>query len=122
MQELPEISLNNVAYIPTNHHPPASLEGSSVVYVLHIYNAKHPELPGTFYVGETESLQQRLRQHRDYYKKHDCQVVALAWNVNDKSMARQTESKLIPWMKQKGYVFERDTDASHTLFSRGMKK
>ena len=121
LQSFPEIPVEKVVYIPAGHHPPASLEGSSVVYILHIYSPKHPQLPGVFYVGETESLQQRLRQHRMFYKRAECQVVALAWNVADKSSARQLETQLIPWMKQRGFTFDRDADAAHSLFSRGLK-
>ena len=42
--------------------PPSSLEGSSVVYVLHI-DFGHG-IPALFYVGETESIRQRIAQHR----------------------------------------------------------
>ena len=42
--------------------PPSILEGSSVVYVLHIDFGGG--IPALFYVGETESIRQRLAQHR----------------------------------------------------------
>lgn len=113
--------LPQIVYIPPTHLPPASLEGSSVVYVLHIFSTKHPHLPGVLYVGESESLTQRLRQHRMFYKRADCQVVAVAWNVADKSSARQLETQLIGEMKKRGFIFDRDSDASHSLFSRGLK-
>ena len=42
--------------------PPSALEGGSVVYVLHIEYLN--DAPSVFYVGETESIRQRLAQHR----------------------------------------------------------
>ena len=45
-----------------NADPPTVLEGSSVVYVLHIDFGNG--VPALFYVGETESIRQRLAQHR----------------------------------------------------------
>ena len=52
--------------IEDNYQPPASLEGHSCVYILHLRQGGSPE---TFYVGETESIRQRLQQHRQYYQK-----------------------------------------------------
>jgi hypothetical protein len=58
--------------------PPISMEGRSVLYVLHITNRKYGSnfeststvsgIIDTFYVGETESLGQRLTQHRASWK------------------------------------------------------
>ncbi len=45
--------------------PPVGCEGSSCVYVLHVTYG--PTLPDTLYVGETESIRQRLAQHRRAY-------------------------------------------------------
>ena len=64
--------------VEAQYMPPINMEGRSVLYVLHIYNRKYG---GTFastspnsgiidmlYVGETESLAQRLTQHRVSWK------------------------------------------------------
>lgn len=64
--------------VEAQYMPPVSMEGRSVLYVLHIYNRKYgstfastsPDsgIIDTFYVGETESLGQRLTQHRVSWK------------------------------------------------------
>ncbi len=109
----------HIVDIPVGHEPPASIEGQSAVYLLHIHLKKSKGTSlGVFYVGETESLNQRLRQHRMFYKRNDCLVHCLAFNVPNKSMARALETKLITTLKSKGYSFDRDSDATHTLFSR----
>ncbi len=112
----------HIVDIPVGHDPPASIEGQSAVYLLHVHPKKSKSSSGTslgvFYVGETESLNQRLRQHRMFYKRNDCLVHCLAFNMPNKSMARALETKLITTLKSKGYSFDRDSDATHTLFSR----
>jgi predicted GIY-YIG superfamily endonuclease len=109
--------------IPVGHEPPASIEGQSAVYLLHIFpkKSKTSGQQGVFYVGETESLNQRLRQHRMFYKRGDCLVHCLAFNVPNKSLARALETKLITTLKTKGYSFDRDSDAAHSLFSRSLR-
>ena len=47
--------------VNTDHTPPASLEGSSCLYILHIYKADAPHVADHLYVGETESFNQRLQ-------------------------------------------------------------
>lgn len=89
-------------------------------------------------MGETESLSQRLKQHRQSYQrkfggsskggKGGKQVVVdcLAWNVKNKSQARYQETYLIQYLKEyssqqslisEKIFFERDFDSHHTLFS-----
>jgi hypothetical protein len=131
-------------FIRGTHNPPASMEGSSVVYILHIYPRKPTStlprstssssatttssttsslssLPGVFYVGESESLSQRLLQHRRFYQRAACLVSCLVINVSNKSQARQLETMLIHYLKQYGVSFDRDADVNHSLFSKGLK-
>jgi hypothetical protein len=139
---------NDVVYIHDKFEPPAVLEGSSVVYILRIskmHKQALPDLVGkqadnsgsrstttfgtgaadTWYVGETESIAQRLRQHRHRYQLNggnagagggSVVVSAVAVNVPNKSAARRIESTVISRMKSEGFVIERDADESHALF------
>ena len=47
--------------VKAKYDPPVSYEGRCCVYILLL---KHLDGPDTLYVGETESIQQRLKQHR----------------------------------------------------------
>ena len=76
--------------IPSGWNPPPSLEGSSCVYVLELQ-----EDTPRFYVGETDSLSQRLRQHRAKGGAWS-QVFAAAFRITEgKSQARNVESLLV---------------------------
>lgn len=68
-------------------------------------------------MGETESIRQRLRQHRDTYKKIGYSFNAAVLSVRDKSLARRVETTLINNLKAKGFDIENDTDSKHVLFS-----
>ena len=75
------------------------------------------------YIGETESLAQRLKQHRQFYQRASNKqntLTCLAFNVDNKSQARLWETKLIQYFKAQGEVFVHDTDVAHSLFSRGL--
>lgn len=81
---------------------------------------------GVFYVGETESLAQRLRQHRLFYRRSGGVVACVAFSVPHKSAARRLETLLIQQLKKPSLlaeplVFERDADAKHSLFSRELR-
>ncbi|CAB9512045.1 protein MutS [Seminavis robusta] len=83
-------------------NPPAALEGHSCVYVLQLANGGRP----SYYVGETDSVQQRLKQHRRksgaWKRAH-----AIAFPVSGgKSEAREMESILIQKLRQGGYNME----------------
>ena len=78
--------------IPPKWSTPPPFEGSSVVYVL--------EVGQSYYVGETDSLSQRIRQHRS--KGGDwANSTTIAVQV-DKASARNLESRLIQKLAQKG--------------------
>lgn len=81
------------------------------------YTSTQESLPDLLYVGETESIRQRLKQHRDTYKKNGYSFNAAVLSVRDKSLARRVETTLINNLKAKGFDIENDTDSKHVLFS-----
>lgn len=109
-----------IVYIPPNHSIPASLEGKSAVYILYLTSIKNSKKPGSFYVGETESLNQRIGTHRLNAKRSQKEISALVMNVANKSDARKLETTLILWLKEQGYHLDRSADAKHVLFSQGL--
>ena len=94
-------------FIPPQWNPPASLANKSCVYVLELLqpSTKTPRM----YVGETDSLSQRLRQHR---KKGGAWLHsrAIALPVESKTQARAWESVLIQRLAQSGFDLESITD------------
>lgn len=117
IQALLPANASKVIFIPTNYMVPAVLEGSSCLYILHVYPL-HKTGSSVLYVGETESLTQRLHQHRLNYRRSGKHVEALACIVADKSLARQLETQSIHALKKAGYGFDKDTDSRHRLFSQ----
>lgn len=88
-----EMSRQKTVEIPPKWSSPPSFEGSSVVYVLQVGRS--------FYVGETDALSQRIRQHRS--KGGDwsnCSTIAVKVR---KGNARNLESRLIQSLVQNGY-------------------
>ena len=79
------------------------------------------DLPDLLYVGETESIRQRLKQHRDKYKTLGYSFNAAVINVQNKSAARKIETMLINALKAKGLDIENDADSRHVLFSGSSK-
>lgn len=71
-----------------------------------------------FYVGETESMMQRLKRHREGYQKEGYAVHAVAVRVNNKSEARNVETLLIKRLKSKGFDIEGGSDERHSLFGK----
>jgi predicted GIY-YIG superfamily endonuclease len=87
--------------VPANRDPPASLEGSSCVYILHVTSAAAPSLPGQFYVGETESASDRLGKHRVKLGKR-YRVEAVVVKAESKSAARAVETSMINALQARG--------------------
>ncbi|KAL7551663.1 hypothetical protein ACHAWF_014847 [Thalassiosira exigua] len=85
--------------IPQGYMSPPSLEGVSCVYLLQIGNEEDKM---RYYVGETDSLAQRLLQHRS--KGEDWSYFsAVAIKMDDKSAARNVESLVIQRMARSGF-------------------
>lgn len=72
-------------------------------------------------MGETESIRQRLKQHRDKYKTLGYSFNAAVISVQNKSAARKIETMLINALKSKGLDIENDADSRHVLFSGSSK-
>ena len=90
---------------------------SSFYFLLFSFPAQE-NLPDLLYVGETESIRQRLKQHRDHYKTQGYSFNAAVLSVRDKSTARQAETVLINALKSRGLDIENDADSKHVLFSK----
>ena len=96
--------------VPPNHHPPASLSDRSCLYILQLI----PERPALdmkgneakYYVGQTDSIGKRLKQHRKKWKT--CRT--MVFPLGNKSNALYYESSLIRIMAQKGYFLASKTD------------
>ena len=85
--------------IPEGYISPPSLEGSSCVYVLQIGDGQSK---ARYYVGETDSLSQRLAQHRSKGKNWSS-LSAVAIQVESKTSARTVESIVIQRLAQSGF-------------------
>ena len=97
--------------VPPRHHPPASLSNRSCIYVLQLV-PQGLSLPtatnntsAKYYVGETDSISKRLKQHR---KKGGAWKAsrAVIFPLGNKSMARYCESALIGAMAREGFSLE----------------
>ena len=100
--------------VPPSYMPPPSLEGSSCVYILQIGR----ENRSRYYVGETDSLSQRLSQHRS--KGEDwSSLSAVAIQIEEgKSHARNVESLVIQRMAKDGFDMLSVTDGTSIRASR----
>ena len=97
-----EMSGKKTVQIRPKWSSPPSFEGSSVVYVLQVGQS--------FYVGETDALSQRIRQHRS--KGSDWANSATIAVKVGKSNARNLESRLIQKIAQDGYDLLSTTDGT----------
>ena len=86
--------------IPPSYMSPPSLEGTSVVYILQIGDE---ESKMRYYVGETDSLSQRLSQHRSKGKEWSSLSAVAIKNDGGKSKSRNIESLVIQQMAKRGY-------------------
>jgi hypothetical protein len=100
--------------IPARWSPPASLEGQSCVYILKLDREGHPY----YYVGETDSLEQRLRQHRAKGGAWEC-AGAIAFAVpGGKSQTRSMESIIIQELAKSGFSLQSTFDGRSLRSSR----
>ncbi len=90
--------------VPPSYMSPPSLEGRSCVYILQIGKK--------YYVGETDSLSQRLSQHRSKGKDWSS-LSAVAIQIEEgKSHARNVESLVIRRMAKDGFDMLSVTDGT----------
>jgi predicted GIY-YIG superfamily endonuclease len=101
--------------IDVDRTPPASQEGQSCLYVLHIHKIN---CQSRLYVGETESIRQRLDRHRSHSGRDGWKVecLVLPVTVGGKSSARKLETSLIKKLKQMGFHLDSSGDEKHSLF------
>lgn len=133
-------------HIPVDHLVPVTLEGSSCLYILHLFPLQSQKVRdqrrverwlsllvcvhcfvgmqegSVLYVGETESLSQRLHQHRLNYRRKGMQLEVLAMRMPDKSTARMVETETIRGLKKAGFRFDRTSDSQHVLFGQATAK
>lgn len=103
-----QLEESQIIFVESQEIPPPSLEGQACVYVLILPSQ-------TLYVGETESIRQRLEQHRISRKISFNAIIIPAVH---KSQARLWEMVLIERFSQLKVSVERDSDKNHVLFSR----
>ncbi|KAL7524116.1 hypothetical protein ACHAXR_003200 [Thalassiosira sp. AJA248-18] len=108
---------SSIHQIPPLYMSPPSLEGNSCLYVLQIGDEENKKNL-RYYVGETDSLSQRLSQHRSKGKDWSS-LSAIAISVEGgKSYARNLESLVIQRMAKSGFNLVSITDGM-TIRSRG---
>jgi len=88
--------------------PPAALS-ASYVYLL---ASDHSLSGGQWYVGETDNLPHRWKQHRAARRP----AALYAWSVRGKSSARSLESRLIGLLMAGGVPLSNVGDSSHQCF------
>lgn len=115
LKTLSRLTDQSVVVVRENMVPPPSLEGQACTYVLLLRNDPKSKGVRQVYVGETESVGQRLLQHRTG-NVFDVDT-AFVTRAADKSDARRREAVLINALKSIGYEVLRSSDGSHRLFS-----
>ncbi len=131
-----------VGIVEATHEPAASFEGQSCVYVLQVtercpHPHPHPHLhmqrgstgtgasnsasastlPECFYVGESDSVTDRLRRHRaETFKGASVRMAVI--RADNKGHARRLETHLIGALKQSGFCVVFDTDGQHKQFGQ----
>ncbi len=91
--------------IPPEYHPPAFLDGRSIVYILELDST-----PRKYYVGETDDVRSRLLQHRRKGGMWSNMTTIVVPAPGGKSQARAWESSLIQSLASKGLFLESVSD------------
>ena len=98
----------------TNYTTPISLSLS----LTHTHSMYQPSLSDVLYIGETESIRQRFKQHQDSFKKQQYTFTAAVLTLSNKSTARRVETTLINNLKKNGYDLMNQSDGHHVLFGQ----
>ena len=101
--------------VSSGFDPSPSLEGNACLYILFLRSSPSSSLPPSFYVGETESVRQRLAQHRARFDGgreggKEGGLEALAVPLSSKSEARVLEGLMINAMIERGFPLWSDKD------------
>lgn len=91
-----ETTNGEAVFVHSEWSPPPSFEGTSCLYVLIMDEGK------LFYVGETDSISKRLKQHRRNQKKATAHALLVAIN-GGKTEAREHETTIIRELSSRGY-------------------
>ena len=101
-----------VALFEEAYEPAASLEGHSCVYLLLVRKRGSPD---AFYVGETETISERVSTHRNKTFKGS-NIRGAVVKAPNKSTARLMETRIIGSLKRSGYLVLNDSDGAHSHF------
>ena len=97
--------INKPTIIEHGYKSPVALENAACVYILHIQG---PIVGEILYVGETENLSNRLKQHRLTWRGKKATVRMAAYPIRSeeggKSKAKQLETLFINSFKKRGYA------------------
>lgn len=95
-----------------NQDPPPSLEGHACVYILRVRHG----VKGTvrLYVGETESIRNRLKTHRQR-RGREGSVEAIVVPLSSKTEARSVETLCIRELREAGFDLQSDKDGSRSV-------
>jgi DNA mismatch repair ATPase MutS len=102
-----------IVTIPPSYFPPASFDGRSSVYIL-VLDGEQP----SYYVGETDNLRQRLKNHRAKKGKWLGLTTIVIPVPEGKSHARVLESQLIQKLAKAGMSLESTFDGQSIRSSR----
>ena len=109
----------SISEVPPGWDAPAPLEGQSCVYLLRLaLDNASGDLKYKYYVGESDSFQKRLKQHRakgGIWSGAHTYVFPIP---DGKSEARAVESILIQRLAQKGFLLESTFDGRSLRTSR----
>ena len=97
--------------IEPSESPPASLEGSSCVYIIQALGVALNGKGDMLYVGETNSIRQRLAEHRTSTFRGMAVRAAVARQPN-KSAARRAEAATIAALKSRGVELANASDGA----------
>lgn len=112
---LEECSGTEAITIPPGWAAPPFLAVQSCTYALQVPGSMSG--PGGIYVGETDCLPQRLRQHRARPEGGDwLRASAVAVAMPNKSAARKAEALAIRHLRRLGYKLISSADADHVHF------
>jgi hypothetical protein len=99
-QKVTGTNASSVHQIPPIFYPPPSLEGRSCLYILQVQSTTSAP---QFYVGETDSLERRIREHRAKGGRWSHLHAVAIPVAGGKTSAREAESLVIEKLSKAGF-------------------